>query len=698
MSVFDKTGQSATALMQTNMFRSSRSEGMRTVYSLEMLPELQFSNGYADVKAEDELLHAAGAGKVEAAEQLLRRSPPPDVNGRGSHPGRRSALHAAVGTGKAALCLLLLLRGALPDAVDAEGRTPLHEAASSAVSEPLIQLLIDFGADPHARTGAFCTPLMLAVKTGLVQGCATLLPYYGATQLNWTNAAGLSALHLACETSEPVAVASVLLSDPDIDVNRVSDLGEPVVVSALREKSLELLNLLLSDARLDVNCTDAMGVPLLVRLVTLPYLRLDRLEKILAFESLIVYAADQDGNTALHHAFAQGKDEIASLLCSAGANERALNKAGQSPAQLRPTEKKGLFKKMFTRDSASSLSTAAGDELVPEPLLSVDHKEAPVSGTLAVTATVPKEDVSVSLDKVYDAFQKQREAMVRPLSASGSSLVSSMKPIKVEIVDPMREKLTLEGAIDAIQGIVNSRSYVPPGVDSLPEPVRNWRGDLAASRARQAETGHATQSEQVERILQELDISTQQVEMTLSKANIDDDTLNAQLEERDMLRKRAAKLLEEAIESGKKLWEYQVMEEALFLRVGADSRKDDEDIAAFDEIQTRSIQAQEGLFLERSQTNEALRALCEQIHRENVAFEGWRLVSEKLTNVNRLMDQRKFLTAVRREKANQEVWMETKLEAKSNVVKPESIWESIKKLKNGSQIQCFEAGIILGLN
>ena len=62
------------------------------------------------------------------------------------------------------MVVLLLKHGAIVDARNAKGETPLHCAAANGAPR-IASLLLDAGADPNTRTPAGQTPYALAMST-----------------------------------------------------------------------------------------------------------------------------------------------------------------------------------------------------------------------------------------------------------------------------------------------------------------------------------------------------------------------------------------------------------------------------------------------------------------------------------------------------------------------------------------------------
>lgn len=92
------------------------------------------------------------------------------------------ALHAAAGRGDSTACEELLQRGAAPNALSPEGRTPLHhavEARSLAACECLIRGGALFAFVPEPRAPGYLTPFQYALELNWREGVKFFLNTQG---------------------------------------------------------------------------------------------------------------------------------------------------------------------------------------------------------------------------------------------------------------------------------------------------------------------------------------------------------------------------------------------------------------------------------------------------------------------------------------------------------------------------------------
>ena len=192
-------------------------------------------------------------------------------------------LLAASAAGDAVAIRAALADGADPDARDDE-RTPALMLATRAAAADAVRALVDAEADVDAQDADRFNPFLYAGAEGLLE-ILSIVNEAGADP-SITNRYGGVALIPASERGH-VEVVRYLLSQTDIDVDHVNDLGWTALLEAI----------LLSD-----------GGP-----------RHQEIVALLIENGTDVDLADGDGIPPLAHARARGQSEIAAMLAAAGA-------------------------------------------------------------------------------------------------------------------------------------------------------------------------------------------------------------------------------------------------------------------------------------------------------------------------------------------------------------------------------------------
>ena len=172
-----------------------------------------------------------------------------------------------------------------------DGKTALMLAAGTARAD-LVRALLDAGADVNAVNARGGTALMYAATAGDPETINVLLSHGAAVNAKAEN--GWTAVTLAAATGQADIVRQLLL------------------------------------AGADANLADIYGWTPLMRAVDSD--RTGVVRVLLQNRSVRVNARDDQGETALHHAAARGSLEIARLLIAHGADPRAKDAAGRTPA------------------------------------------------------------------------------------------------------------------------------------------------------------------------------------------------------------------------------------------------------------------------------------------------------------------------------------------------------------------------------
>lgn len=141
-----------------------------------------------------------------------------NINARGRFS--KTALHLACAIPwNMRMIALLVNNGASTTAIDADWRTPLHNAVAAGVCPDVIELLVQHGAAVNAKTTSNETPLIAAAKPNFEDNVRCLLRL-GADP-NAKTSSGDTALHHACKHANMPVIQSLL--DHHADVNVVNN-------------------------------------------------------------------------------------------------------------------------------------------------------------------------------------------------------------------------------------------------------------------------------------------------------------------------------------------------------------------------------------------------------------------------------------------------------------------------------------------
>lgn len=170
----------------------------------------------------------------------------------------RTALLWAVATGKETLARLLLTgrstNNADINATNNRGKTALHLAVDVKMNRmPMIELLLDNGANLHARSDGGWTALHNAADKGHEDVVSLLLKCQA--DVNATTSIGMTALHWSARNG-CTEVVKILLGHPDIRRDRKDSSGETPMLGAAQKGHIDIVKLL-SPADDGANLTNA---------------------------------------------------------------------------------------------------------------------------------------------------------------------------------------------------------------------------------------------------------------------------------------------------------------------------------------------------------------------------------------------------------------------------------------------------------
>lgn len=180
------------------------------------------------------LHHAAGFGSIPMMQLLLDKGAAIEAT------NRRKSTPLFWGIHDEAKVRLLVTRGANVNAKQADGRTPLYQAASLGNGTSTVRFLLDKGADPNVANAGGQTPLMAAASRGNVEVLSILLAK--SVNVNTRSGNGATALMGAASSGKPEAVRLLLGAgaDPNILTKR-KDSALSDAATAGVEESVKLL-------------------------------------------------------------------------------------------------------------------------------------------------------------------------------------------------------------------------------------------------------------------------------------------------------------------------------------------------------------------------------------------------------------------------------------------------------------------------
>lgn len=321
---------------------------------------------------------------TDRVRELLQADPPLTTyaySGECPYPEQTTPLHIAARSGRREIIEILLSAGALANATDGYGRTPLHEAADSenpeaAATRPeVVAALLEAGADPNAVDDYSNTPLLSALGGGAGTRVVNLLIRAG-TDVNAADDDGEAPVHRAVRTGDLRILEALVRAGADItaldgegntalfhaahgvlgnwpradeqhattaaaryllahgvDASAANNSGETALHVAVGFQAIDLVRMLLEHGA-DPSARDAEGATPLHQLSV--YGSDWGLEPV--FRALIeagadVNALDAEGRTPLYRAVESCQEPAARVLLELGADPQIRNPEGVTPLQ-----------------------------------------------------------------------------------------------------------------------------------------------------------------------------------------------------------------------------------------------------------------------------------------------------------------------------------------------------------------------------
>lgn len=246
----------------------------------------------------------------------------------------KTPLHWAASNGHATVVRALFQKKRLfsdkPEALagpfDKEGKTPLLEASSRGYTE-VVRVLLANGADTNARVRSTNTALMEAARGGHVEIMKMLIA--NGADVNTCNDAGFTALHMAAMAKQPAAVellikngaggAPVPKAKQDFYYKLVNYDGFELIKAVSRKEAQTRYNPESDTGKLFLHRVVSMGNAEVVRILLEGGFKKDIDNK------------DHYGSTPLHAAVDMGYEDMVRVLLEAGADANVRDSRKRTP-------------------------------------------------------------------------------------------------------------------------------------------------------------------------------------------------------------------------------------------------------------------------------------------------------------------------------------------------------------------------------
>ena len=254
----------------------------------------------AKKKASDAFMVAIFDLDVERAKRLLERNEA-DAN-------QELWMLSEISPRKARFMRKLGMTSAEGHNIGGWSRIPLIQAVMTGYW-PMVQLLLDHGANVNAQSINGNTALMFAAQTRS-EDIIRLLVEHGADVDNQA-VDGHTALMVAA--SHGADFVGKLLINEGADVNLENDKGQTALMFAAEHPPLESMGCMLLEHNADINVQDSTGMTALMNAVQNPH-HSSHLARILLASDAAVNLSEEHGRTALMFAAQSGSSSIVELL------------------------------------------------------------------------------------------------------------------------------------------------------------------------------------------------------------------------------------------------------------------------------------------------------------------------------------------------------------------------------------------------